>query len=71
MSNSNSIVRKNVIIMNDQAGVRDIRIEAFSNNYTPVIDSNYIEMYMIQGIYKSIGARPIIKNNIIKLKYGA
>ena len=39
--NSNSLIRKNLIIQNVE-GVYGIRVEAFTNNYTPVIDSNEI-----------------------------
>jgi hypothetical protein len=66
--NSNSLVRKNLIVQNVE-GVTGIRVEAFTNNYTPVIDSNYIENVYDKGIYKFFGSRPIIKNNYIQVKY--
>jgi len=66
--NSNSIVRKNLITQNVE-GVQGIRIEAFSSNYTPIIDSNYILNVYDKGIYKFFGSRPIIKNNYIQVKY--
>lgn len=69
LTNSNSLVRKNIISMNVE-GVEGIDIQAFTNNYTPVIDSNYIENVYDTGIYKFFGARPIMKNNIIELKGG-
>ncbi len=40
-----------------------------TTNYTPIIDSNYIENVYGYGIYKSIGSSPIIKNNVINVKY--
>ncbi len=44
---------------------------AFNNNYQPIIDSNYIVESIGTGIYKSFGARPIIKNNFIQfVQYG-
>jgi hypothetical protein len=69
VANSNSIVRKNEIFTLTQTGAGEtgIFITAFSNNYNPIIDSNYIES-ISSGIRKSIGARPIIKDNIIILK---
>ncbi len=72
--NSNSLVRGNLIYSDPstQSGSDGIRIEAFNSNYTPIIDSNYIEMDQGNGIRKSIGARPTIKNNIITFtQYGA
>ena len=64
--NSNSIVRKNEIFtLTDQFG-GGIFIDAFNYNYYPIIDSNYIET-IGEGIRKSIGSDPIIKNNIIIL----
>ena len=38
--------------------------DAFTNNYKPIIDSNYI-VTKISGINKTFGTRPTIKNNII------
>ena len=67
--NSNSVVRKNIISTdpNSQSTIiAAIRIEAFDFTYTPVIDSNLIYAYS-EGIDKSYGARPIIKNNVIFL----
>ncbi|NWF91248.1 MAG: right-handed parallel beta-helix repeat-containing protein, partial [Ignavibacteriaceae bacterium] len=66
--NSNSIVRKNLMIMNVE-GVQGIRVEAFTNNYTPIIDSNEILNVYDKGIYKFFGTRPTIKNNYIQVKY--
>jgi hypothetical protein len=66
--NSNSIVRKNLIVMNVE-GVTGIRVEAFTNNYTPVIDSNDIENVYDTGIDKFFGTSPTIKNNVIKIRY--
>jgi hypothetical protein len=66
--NSNSLVRKNIINMNVE-GVAGIRVEGFSSNYTPCIDSNYIDNVYDTGIYKFIGSSPTIKNNIIRVKY--
>jgi hypothetical protein len=65
--NSNSIVRKNEIYTLVESGGAGIFIEAFFNNYNPIIDSNYIETKS-RGIDKSFGARPTIKNNLIVLK---
>jgi hypothetical protein len=66
--NSNSIVRRNEIYILTESGT-GINISAFKNNYTPLIDSNYIETILL-GIRKSIGANPTIKNNVIKLISG-
>jgi len=68
ITNSNAIVRKNLITMNVQ-GVYGIFVEAFTSDYTPVIDSNYILNVYDTGIFKFFGARPIIKNNFIYIKY--
>jgi len=68
MSESNSLVRMNLIIMNVE-GAAGIRVEAISNNYTPVIDSNEILNVYDKGIYKFFGTRPTIKNNYIQVKY--
>ena len=68
--NSNSIVRKNVIYTdpNSQSAiVAGIRIEAFDDTYTPLIDSNIIIAPNAWGIYKSIGSKPTITNNTIFL----
>jgi parallel beta-helix repeat protein len=66
--NSNSLVRKNLIIMNVE-GVYGIRVEGFTDNYYPVIDSNDIENVYDTGIDKFFGSRPVIKNNNILVKY--
>jgi hypothetical protein len=72
MFNSSSLIRSNTIHTdpNSQATiVAGIRIEAFNNNYTPTIDSNYIVANLRgEGIRKFFGARPTIRNNIIILK---
>jgi hypothetical protein len=67
--NSNSLVRNNLIFkyVNSTWG---IEIDGFTNDYTPVIDSNYILNVYDTGIFKFFGARPIIKNNFIELKGG-
>ncbi len=64
---SSSVVRKNIISTPNISGAEGIDIEATSNNYNPVIDSNYIETFR-DGIRKSFGSRPIIANNKIVLK---
>ncbi|MBE0570883.1 MAG: hypothetical protein IH618_04995 [Ignavibacteriaceae bacterium] len=68
--NSNSIVRKNEIYtLTDQIGT-GIFISGFSDNYYPLIDSNYIAT-RTDGIRKSLGTRPIINNNVIEfMQYG-
>ena len=68
ITNSNSIVRKNLIVLNVQ-GVEGVDIQAFSSNYTPIIDSNYIYNVYDKGIYKFFGSSPTIKNNFIQVKY--
>jgi hypothetical protein len=68
ITNSNPTVRKNLITMNVQ-GVYGIEVEGFSNNYFPVIDSNYIENVYDTGIDKFFGTRPVITNNFIYVKY--
>ena len=72
--NSNALVRKNTIYTdpNSQAQIiAGIFIQAFNNNYTPLIDSNYIIADGINGILKSIGATPTITNNfIVFTQYG-
>ena len=74
MFNSSSLVRSNIIYTDPYSQaviIAGIYIQAFNNNYTPTIDSNYIEANGMDGIHKSIGARPTIKNNIIVFtKYG-
>jgi hypothetical protein len=67
--NSNSIVSCNTISMVVQSS-EGIDVEAFTNNYSPVIDSNEIYNVYDTGIYKFFGARPTIKNNNIILKGG-
>jgi hypothetical protein len=71
--NSNSVVRKNeIFILTNTGGVSCIYIDAFSDSYQPIIDSNYIVSILGNGIRKSIGASPIIKNNIIQfVQYGS
>jgi len=70
--NSNSIVRKNEIYTITDAGASGIFIDAFSDSYQPIIDSNYIAARSGNGIRKSIGASPIIKNNFIQfVQYGS
>ena len=69
VANSNSIVRKNIIIMG--VGTADgIRVEAFSNDYRPIIDSNYIYNVYDTGIEKNLGSRPTIANNEIRHTFG-
>jgi parallel beta-helix repeat protein len=51
-------------------GTLGIEVMGFTNNYSPVIDSNDIYNVYDTGIHKFFGARPIIKNNIIELKGG-
>ncbi len=68
--NSNSEVRKNDIFTLTETGGSGIFITAFTSNYTPLIDSNYIET-LGDGITKTIGASPTIKNNTIILKSGS
>ncbi len=68
---SKAIVRKNFISTANIPEARGIYIHATSNNYNPVIDSNYIEISspLSWGIEQSFGANPTIKNNTIKLKH--
>ncbi|MBV6421534.1 MAG: hypothetical protein DAHOPDDO_02809 [Ignavibacteriaceae bacterium] len=72
VGNSNSIVRKNeIFILTNTGGVSCIWITAFDDSYQPIIDSNYIVSKYGTGIYKSLGASPIIKNNFIQfVQYG-
>ena len=72
IGNSNSIVRKNeIFILTNTGGVSCIWITAFDDSYQPIIDSNYIVSKFGTGIYKSLGASPIIKNNFIQfVQYG-
>ena len=70
--NSNSVTRRNIIYTdpNSNSGsITGIDIEAFSSNYTPIIDSNYV-VTKGDAIYKFLGANPTIKNNVIKLTNG-
>jgi hypothetical protein len=70
ITNSNALVRSNIIYTdpNSQSAlIAGILIEAFNNNYKPIIDSNYIETVK-EGIRKSINSSPTIKNNTIILK---
>jgi hypothetical protein len=73
IANSNSIVRKNeIFILTNTGGVSCIHITAFDDSYQPIIDSNYIVSILGNGIRKSIGASPIIKNNFIQfVQYGS
>jgi parallel beta-helix repeat protein len=71
ISNSDSsIIRKNSIIVVGSNSSTGISISAFNSNYTPIIDSNYIEVK--QGgnyaIRKGFGSNPLIKNNVIVIK---
>ncbi|MBK7378270.1 MAG: hypothetical protein IPJ03_04600 [Ignavibacteriales bacterium] len=69
--NSSSLVRSNIVYTDPKsqsAIIAGIRIEAFNNNYYPIIDSNYI-VSSGDGIEKSFGSSPTIKNNVIIL-YG-
>ena len=71
--NSNSIIRQNHIYIdpNSQASSpTGIRIEAFSDTYTSLIDSNYLVNVYYTGIDKFLGTTPTIKNNVIIMKYG-
>ncbi len=71
MFNSNSLVKNNSIYTDPNstaAVIAGIQIAAFTNAYTPVIDSNYIVANLRGiGISKSVGSRPIITNNKIWL----
>ena len=70
--NSNAIVRKNEIYPSTEPGASGIYIDAFSSNYSPTIDSNYIAVGSGNGIRKSIGASPVIQNNVIEfIQYGS
>jgi hypothetical protein len=70
IGNSNSIVRKNAIFTLTESSGAGIFITAFNSSYNPVIDSNYIET-IYEGIRKSFGANPLIKNNSIIMKYAS
>jgi len=70
--NSNALVRNNFISTDPNslaAIIAGIDIQAFTDEYTPIIDSNYIVDHFY-GINKSIGASPVIKNNIIMKRGG-
>jgi hypothetical protein len=72
--NSNSLVRNNIIYTtsNTQYDTRGIDIGGFASNYSPFIDSNYIDIHHGTGIYKELGARPTITNNTIRFtQFGA
>jgi hypothetical protein len=67
--NSSPLVRSNNIFIESGYG---IRLEADNNNYTPIIDSNYIIAGSGNGIRKTLGTKPLIKNNVIEfIQYGA
>ncbi len=73
--NSDAIIRKNIIhpYPDPQASIiTGIMIGAYFFNFTPIIDSNYIEVSSVGGwgIRKDYGARPFIRNNFIKLIHG-
>ena len=69
--NSNALVRNNFISIPDISEAKGVSIGAFDNNYYPIIDSNYIEMTsaLSEGIRKSFGTNPTIRNNAIMLKH--
>ena len=73
--NSNDIAKNNIIYTDPNSQlpiIAGIYIQAFNSNYNPIIDSNYIVADGINGIRKTIGAKPTITNNIIKFnQYGA
>ncbi|MBE0571154.1 MAG: hypothetical protein IH618_06380 [Ignavibacteriaceae bacterium] len=66
LSNSNSVISQNEIFTLSETIGNAIFINAFNNEIKPLIDSNYIETKS-EGIRKSIGSRPVIKNNTIIL----
>jgi hypothetical protein len=69
--NSNAIVRNNFIFVPNIIGGKGIYLGAFGPSYTPLVDSNYIEITPGGvGIQKNIDSSPTIKNNVIKLKNG-
>ena len=71
---SSPIIRKNNIFTSRNSTatiIAGVYINCTSNNYHPIIDSNYIQTQNLgigEGIRKSIGSRPTVNNNIIKLK---
>jgi hypothetical protein len=68
--NSNAIVRKNNIYTSSNsqlAFTAGVYIQAFDNNYAPIVDSNYITLTKWYGIRKAFGTYSTIKNNIIIL----
>jgi hypothetical protein len=72
MFNSNSVVKSNSIYTDPNSTgdpIAGIRIAAFTNDYTPIIDSNDIVNGNNRGygITKDLGSSPTITNNIIKL----
>jgi hypothetical protein len=71
--NSNALIRNNSVYTDPNSGaaiVSGIQIAAFTNTYTPIIDSNYIVAGRGQGIRKDLGASPTISNNYILLADG-
>jgi hypothetical protein len=73
--NSNAIVRDNNIATSDNIAatiIAGIYVEAYGTSFTPIIDSNYIEITQPIGfgIRKNIDSSPTITNNVIKLKNG-
>ena len=68
--NSNAIIRNNSFIGDGEVSGFDvgISIQAFNNAYYPTIDSNYI-VTVGDGIRKSFGSSPKIKNNTIFKEY--
>ena len=69
--NANGIARKNIIYVApiSQLAIRaGIYIQAFDFSYAPLIDSNYI-VTVGDGIRKSFGSSPKIKNNTIFKEY--
>jgi hypothetical protein len=75
ISNSSPLVRRNNIFTTYNSAATIIAgfyLNSTSNDYRPIIDSNYIETGFGNGIRKSIGSKPIIKNNVIRFtQYGS
>jgi len=72
INNSSPLVKNNTIYPTDNnvaTIIAGIFMEANTNIYLPIIDSNFIETGG-DGIYKLIHTRAIIKNNIIILSGG-
>jgi len=67
--NSNAIIKNNDIYTdhNSQLIVEGIHIDGFTDEYYPIIDSNYIVAGRGDGIHKQLGASPSILNNVILL----